>query len=199
MEVVRVVIVSEDPLTRSGLTALLGAQPGLVVAAAIRLAELGDLAQGGADVALVDLAAGSLSGRSLPIPAVALIADEGEVQEALEAGAHGVLFRAASAEQLASALAGVHRGLLVLDPSLLRWARAKVAPGATEPGAGLTPRERQVIALLAEGLSNKAIAARIGTSERTAKFHVESILAKLGAETRSEAIVLAARRGLVAL
>ena len=203
MEVVRVVIVSEDPLTRSGLTALLGAQPGLVVAGTIRPADLGDLAHGGAEVALVDLSSGraadSLSGHSLPIPAVALIADEGEVQEALEAGAHGVLFRSASADQLASALVGVHRGLLVLDPSLLQWARSKVTRGAGEPGSGLTPRERQVIALLAEGLSNKAIAARIGISERTAKFHVESILAKLGAESRSEAIVLAARRGLVAL
>ena len=70
---------------------------------------------------------------------------------------------------------------------------------ASEPGAGLTPRETEVLALLAEGLSNKGIAARIGIAERTAKFHVESILAKLGAETRSEAIVLAARRGMVAL
>ena len=63
----------------------------------------------------------------------------------------------------------------------------------------LTPREGQVLGLLAEGLSNRAIATRLGISELTAKFHVNAILGKLGAETRSEAIVLAVRLGLVAL
>jgi two-component system, NarL family, nitrate/nitrite response regulator NarL len=66
-------------------------------------------------------------------------------------------------------------------------------------GERLTPREREVLGLLAEGRSNKAIATRLGISDHTAKFHVNAILGKLGAETRSEAIVLAARRGMVVL
>ena len=73
------------------------------------------------------------------------------------------------------------------------------APEAAADGEGLTAREREVLALLAEGLANKAIAARLGISEHTAKFHVNAILAKLGAESRSAAIVKAARLGLVAL
>jgi DNA-binding NarL/FixJ family response regulator len=67
------------------------------------------------------------------------------------------------------------------------------------PAEGLTVRETEVLSLLAEGLSNKGIAARLGISEHTAKFHVNAILSKLGAESRAAAIVRAARLGLVAL
>ena len=80
-----------------------------------------------------------------------------------------------------------------LAPALLR------APPVARAGSDLTPREAEVLAELAEGRSNKEIARALGISERTAKFHVESILAKLGADGRAEAIVLAARLGLVTL
>ena len=89
------------------------------------------------------------------------------------------------------------RGLAVLDRELAAaWLRP---PEAAARGEGLTAREREVLALLAEGLANKAIAARLGISEHTAKFHVNAILGKLGAESRAEAIVRAARLGLVVL
>ena len=98
---------------------------------------------------------------------------------------------------LAAALVAVARGLSVLEgPLASEWLRPPDAPLAAE---GLTPREREVLALLAEGLANKAIAARLGISEHTAKFHVNAILGKLGVENRAEAIVRAARLGLVAL
>jgi len=85
----------------------------------------------------------------------------------------------------------------VLDPDLAEaWLRP---PGPAAAGEGLTAREREVLALLAEGLGNKAIAARLGVSEHTAKFHVNAILGKLGVESRAEAIVHAARAGLVTL
>jgi DNA-binding NarL/FixJ family response regulator len=97
---------------------------------------------------------------------------------------------------VAAALAAVARGLTVLDPAVAAdWIR----PPEDAPGGGLTAREAEVLGLLAEGLSNKGIAARLGISEHTAKFHVNAILAKLGAESRSAAIVKAARLGLVAL
>jgi DNA-binding NarL/FixJ family response regulator len=196
------VIVSGDPLTRSGLASLLAGHEAVTIVGSAALAELDEPAPLGADVALVDLAsleADAISGRRMGIPTVALIADENRAFEVIAAGARGVVLRHASADQLASALLAVHLGLLALDPALSRWVRPPTPRDAGEPGTGLTPREAQVLALLAEGLSNKAIAARMGIAERTAKFHVESILGKLGAETRSEAIVLAARRGLVAL
>ncbi|HET9553953.1 MAG TPA: LuxR C-terminal-related transcriptional regulator, partial [Anaeromyxobacteraceae bacterium] len=104
--------------------------------------------------------------------------------------------RGARGPALAAALRAAAEGLLVLEPSLAGgWLRAP-APAAGEP---LTPREREVLSLLAEGLGNKAIAARLGVSDHTAKFHVNAILGKLGAATRAEAIVVAARRGLVLL
>ena len=91
------------------------------------------------------------------------------------------------------------RGLTVFEPTLspLRpTSRAAASP--TSPEA-LTPREREVLALLAEGLSNKAIADRLAISEHTAKFHVNAVLAKLGVQRRTEAVVRAARMGLVTL
>ena len=107
-----------------------------------------------------------------------------------------MLFRGAAADTIAAALVAAARGLAVLDPSLAGgWIRPPEGP----PREGLTAREGEVLSLLAEGLSNKAVAARLGISEHTAKFHVNAILAKLGAESRSAAIVKAARLGLVAL
>ncbi len=79
------------------------------------------------------------------------------------------------------------------------WWSSLVEPRRPDGAAGvdLTPREQEVLGLLAEGLSNKLIAARLGISEHTAKFHVNALLDKLGAETRTEAVVTAARRGLL--
>jgi DNA-binding NarL/FixJ family response regulator len=85
----------------------------------------------------------------------------------------------------------------VFDPVLLR---SLLSARAAPPEAlALTPREAEVLSLMAEGLSNKLIADRLRISEHTAKFHVNAILNKLGAETRTEAVVLAARRGLLML
>jgi two-component system nitrate/nitrite response regulator NarL len=100
---------------------------------------------------------------------------------------------------LLAALRAVARGLTVFEPAL---AALRATPrGATAPSApeGLTPREREVLGLLAEGLSNKAIADRLDISEHTAKFHVNAVLTKLGVQRRTEAVVRAARLGLVTL
>jgi two-component system nitrate/nitrite response regulator NarL len=201
VERLRVAVVSEDPLRRGGMAALLADREEVAVATAISPLEATAAALGAAqaEAALVDaqLAHGdALRQVARALPTVALVADEPEASLALAAGARAILYREAGGDQVVSALLAAARGLLVLDPALGGWLRAPPSALDAEP---LTAREREVLALLAEGLSNKAIARRLGVAERTAKFHVESILGKLGAETRSEAIVIAARSGFIAL
>jgi two-component system, NarL family, nitrate/nitrite response regulator NarL len=154
-----------------------------------------------AEVALLDLgpsgAAPPAFAEAAHMPVVALAASESQAAEAVRAGARAVLFRGASADAIAAAALAAARGLAAMDAALARdWLRP---PDGAAAGEGLTAREREVLALLAEGLANKAIAARLGISEHTAKFHVNAILGKLGAGSRAAAIVKAARLGLVAL
>jgi len=118
---------------------------------------------------------------------------------ALRAGASAVLARQIDARELRAALDAIAAGLVVLDASV----RDALAPAATalrnvlaEP---LTERERQVLSMLAGGLSNRRIAEQLAISENTVKAHVASILAKLGATTRTEAVTAAIRLGLVML
>jgi two-component system, NarL family, nitrate/nitrite response regulator NarL len=203
VEPLRVAIVSDDPLARSGLAALLGARDDVAVLGALGPDEAtaAALAALGAEAVLWDAGMASPAGiadTAAALPAVALVADDAQAGEALGAGARGVAGRDAGADRIAAALVAAVRGLVALDAALAPALLRRAAPAAGD-AEGLTAREAEVLALLAEGLSNKVIAARLGIAERTAKFHVESILGKLGAETRSEAIVIAARRGLVAL
>lgn len=119
---------------------------------------------------------------------------------ALRAGASAVLARQSDARELLTALEAVHIGLVVLDATV-RDALAPAPTAArvsalTEP---LTERERQVLAMLANGLSNRRIAERLTISENTVKAHVAAILAKLGATTRTEAVTVGVRLGLVML
>lgn len=107
------------------------------------------------------------------------------------------LLKEADAEAIAAAVRAVAAGLIVLDPSLAPRPTASPALGHTAllPDERLTAREREVLRLVADGLQNRQIAARLHISPHTAKFHVASILAKLGAASRTEAVTLAARRG----
>jgi DNA-binding NarL/FixJ family response regulator len=186
---------------------LLGREAGLAIAAQL-VADEEDLdrLRREADLAVWDLGAGPLPSMervaraaSAGLPLLVLIHDEDDAVAALAAGARAVLFRDAPAERIASAVRSLHAGLIVLDEGLAAQAlRPPPLPRAVlvEP---LTSRESEVLQLLAQGLANKAIAARLGISEHTAKFHVNAILGKLGAQSRTEAIVQAARLGLVIL
>jgi DNA-binding NarL/FixJ family response regulator len=131
-----------------------------------------------------------------------ILADEDDAADLALAGAAAVLPRDASAETIGAAIALAGRGLRLLSD--LAFDRLRALAGiesAPHPDGGpaLTPREREVLAAMADGASNKVIARRLGISFHTAKFHVASILAKLGADTRTEALARAARRGLVML
>jgi DNA-binding NarL/FixJ family response regulator len=135
---------------------------------------------------------------SLP-PVVALLPVPDHAGEALSAGARAVMPRDTDAPRLAQALRAAAAGLFVLHEDFapllipLRPIREEAAPES------FTPRELEVLQLLAAGLSNRDIAARLAISEHTAKFHVNSILSKLGAHGRTEAVVRAARLGLIAI
>lgn len=122
----------------------------------------------------------------------------------LRSGVRAVLPRDASLAEIHSALEAAHRGLLLLDAELARevlGSRASVRPaeGAEEALEELTAREMEVLSMMAEGVGNKQIAARLAISDHTVKFHISSILAKLGASTRTEAVTIGIRRGLLLL
>jgi len=113
------------------------------------------------------------------------------------------LRKEADGAEITGAIQAVASGLVVLDRSMTLWLTNNIQRnteiGMDKPGEALTTREREVLGLMASGLPNKQIAARLSISLHTAKFHVASVLAKLGAASRTEAVTLGARRGLVSL
>jgi DNA-binding NarL/FixJ family response regulator len=204
MDEVRVVVVSEDPLVRGGLVSLLSGQSGIVLEGQLAPDELPEGEASGAEVAVWDVGPGSSGLERLAeaeprgLRVLAVLADESQAPDALGAGARGVVRRDVDAPRLAAALQALARGLLVLDPAMAESV-LRPRPSAVAPLEPLTPREHEVLQLLAEGLSNKRIAARLGISDHTAKFHVNAIFGKLGAQSRTEALAQAIRLGLVLL
>jgi DNA-binding NarL/FixJ family response regulator len=202
----RVLIVADDPLVRGGLAALLAGRTEFIVAG--QMAGTADLQPGIAayspDVVVWDIGWSAplerlADLRDAGVSVVALLSDEAHATDVWIAGARGLLLRSTAADTLAAALTAVARGLVVLDPALggvMLAARERVS---TPPGESLTSRELEVLQYLAEGLPNKAIALKLGISEHTIKFHVNAILGKLGAQSRTEAVVRASRLGLIIL
>jgi two-component system, NarL family, nitrate/nitrite response regulator NarL len=192
---IKVALLSDDPLLRAGLSSLLA-----------QLGSIDVVENDRAEVALWD--AGVDAGktltrlhelRSLPMPVVAVVGDSAHVAPALAAGARGVVLRDQVGPGIHAALAAVRSGLTVMDTQLASSLVPNQAPREPKGRGELTERERQVVQLLSEGLSNKLIAARLGISDHTAKFHVNGVMEKLGASTRTEAVVEAMRRGLIRL
>jgi two-component system, NarL family, response regulator YdfI len=139
------------------------------------------------------------------VPVILLVDNPGRrISEALPAGVRAVLPRNITSTEIAAAVEAVAAGLYVFHPSdidsipALRPPQSETVPELGEPIVEhLTPREIEVLQLLSAGLGNKEIAARLNISEHTAKFHVASIMGKLGAATRTEAVTLGIRHGLV--
>jgi DNA-binding NarL/FixJ family response regulator len=211
---IRVLLVDDHAVVRQGLFAFLGGEADLdVVGAASGAAEaLELLAQLDAKdqlphVVVMDLKMEPIDGiastrqirelySEIEIVVMTSFGEVERVYAALDAGASGYLLKDADADEIAVAIRAAHRGELQLDPALARRFTASIRnePGATET-AELTPREQQVLELLADGKTNKAIAAQLAITERTARTHVSKILAKLELKSRTQAALWATRRG----
>jgi two-component system, NarL family, response regulator YdfI len=212
--VIRVFIVAASPLARAGLENLLAAHNVEVAASSATVDALAEmLADAAPDVVLIDSSGEPFESALESILASGLASDVSVVilgdgitpaasTDALRGGIRAALPGDISPQQLVAALQAVASGLLVLHPSHAKEGLpAGSAPPRTldELAESLTRRELEVLQMLAAGLSNKEIATRLNISEHTVKFHVASILGKLGAASRTEAVSLGIRRGLVLL
>jgi NarL family two-component system response regulator LiaR len=208
-DMIRVMLVDDHAVVRSGLSAFLLAYDDLELVGeasngeqGIRLCE-----QVNPDVVLMDLMMSSMDGatatrqikeRCPDIQVIALTSfKEAElVQGALEAGAIGYLLKNVSADELANAIRAAQAGRPTLAPEATQALIDKTIQGG-EIGADLTRRELDILTLLVEGLSNPEIAERLVVSRSTVKFHVSSILSKLDAASRTEAVAIALQKNLV--
>jgi DNA-binding NarL/FixJ family response regulator len=209
--VIRILVVDDHPIVREGLVAVLGDQPDFqVVGSAGSAEEAISLARRlTPDAVLLDLELPRMDGvEAIPrlmqaapdtriLVFTAYDTDE-RVFGAIRAGARGYLLKGAAAEEIARAIRVIHAGGSHLAPGVTARVMAEI--GAPRPSPGpLTGREREVLRLVAQGLSNKQISRSLGITERTVKFHVTSIFNKLGADNRAQAVALAIQQGLVKL
>jgi DNA-binding NarL/FixJ family response regulator len=206
---IRILVADDHPMLREGLVAVLSTQPDFdIIGEAADGAEVVRLAEAlRPDVILLDLEMPDVDGvaaleglRDAVSEARAIVFTAYDTDErilrSLRAGARGYLLKGASRQEIFDAVRTVYAGGSLLEPGVTTRLLDHVREGGeqTEP---LTPRELEVLALISEGLHNSEIAGRLFVTERTVKFHVSSILAKLGADNRTEAVALAARRGLI--
>jgi DNA-binding NarL/FixJ family response regulator len=205
---VRILLVAEDPLIRAGFRNVLENTSGFEV---VRDISADELAKDYSDyeVILWDLGWGDESTRASMellsetsesgIPIVALVAQENMASDAWSAGAKGILEREVDFVLLTGALRTVATGLLAFDQNVADELLPSHAAIGSSNIERLTPRELEVLQSLADGLTNKAIGTLLAVSEHTVKFHVNSILRKLGVQSRTEAVVHATRIGLILL
>ncbi|HET7090146.1 MAG TPA: response regulator transcription factor [Anaerolineae bacterium] len=212
---ITIFLADDHPVVRDGLRAILETQPDFAV-----IGEAGDGAETvwqtkalRPDVLLLDLEMPEMDGvealrhisEAAPDTRVLVFtaydSDE-RILAAVQAGAQGYLLKGAPRDQVFDAIRVVHGGGSLLQPAVASKLLKQVQSGTDRTGsrAGeLTSREIEVLRLLAQGQANKQIAARLGISERTVKFHVSAIFRKLDATNRTEAVTIAAQRGLIKL
>ncbi|MFJ9778657.1 response regulator transcription factor [Amycolatopsis sp. NPDC101161] len=210
---VRVLLVDDEPLIRAGLRAIVDSEPGLtVVGEAADGAEVpGLVARLRPDVVLMDVRMPAVDGiratahlmSTVDVPpkvvVVTTFENDDYVYDALLAGASGFLLKRARPEEIVTAIRTVMTGESLLFPAAIRRLAAHHGPsGDGLAGAGLTEREREVLRLMAAGLSNVEIAGELYVGIQTVKTHVGNVLAKLGARDRTQAVIRAYDSGFVA-
>ena len=205
---ISIVLVDDHPIVRQGLTSALEDEPDFAVVGAVGSAEeaLDLVAARRPEVVLLDLELPGVGGvEAIPrllaaSPGLAVLVftayqtDE-RVIGAVRAGARGYLLKGATTAEIASAIRTVAAGGSALEPGVA--ARLIAAVRSPQASGRLTARERDVLRLVADGLPGKQIARALGISERTVKFHTASVLRKLGADNRAQAVAVAAQRGLL--
>jgi len=211
---IRILVADDHPIVRDGLIAILSTQPDFEIvgkaSTGVEAVEQSETLK--PDILLLDLEMPEMDGvealrrlRDLHSPVRALVFTAFDTDErivgAVQAGAQGYLLKGAPREEIFNAIRVVHAGGSLLQPVVATKLLRQVIQdqsGHSNPDA-LTPREQNVLQLLAQGLQNKEIAAQLVITERTVKFYVSSILGKLGAGNRTEAVTIAVQRGLVKL
>lgn len=208
MPVIRLLLVDDHPIVREGLAAVLSDHPDFqVIGTAGTASEAVSMAhEQRPDVLLLDLELPDGNGadlvpgllRDLPNLAVLIFTaydTDDRLRNALRAGAKGYLLKGAPAERIARAVRIVHNGGIFLEPNAAAIITGSPATPTTPDE--LTEREREVLSLVVAGMPNKQIAATLHISERTAKFHLSSLMRKLGASSRAQVAVIAVQRRLV--
>lgn len=221
----RVLVAAASAVTRAGLEAILAREPSFVVVGSATngtsIAE--EIAEHEPDVLLVEFAgsddealamlhvvSGDLDDGARQSPWLVVLADDGEAAPlvaAFGAAVRALLPRDARPREIVAAVGAAAAGLVAVTTELFAAMRSGTTPVAptrsaridVARAAPLTPRELEVLRMIADGLGNKQIAARLAISEHTVKFHVGSVFAKTRASTRAEAVMIGARRGLIVL
>ncbi len=224
---IRVMVVDDHPIVRAGIVGLLDTEPDFAVVAEAASGEAAVelVAETAPEVVLMDLrmpgmggvaatreivrmgSVGDATGAPPRILVFTTYEDDDQILAAIEAGASGYLVKAAPAEELAAGVRAVAAGQTVLAPSIAAQLVARASgidrerPGAGspggDPGPGLTPREHEILGLVASGLSNPAIAARLTIGESTVKTHLLHVFEKLGVNDRTRAVTRAMELGLL--
>ena len=206
----RVLIVSPNPLARGGLTSLVEGMTGVKAVGAAGVAEAASIAgQLLPDAVLLDAGDGEpedldgvarLASAQPGLPIVALASDQSAIAQALAFGASAFLPVATDPETLAAALFASAKGLATIprrDLAILLPEEERIDPAVKAPTETLTPREQEVLQLMARGLTNRQIARRLQISEHTVKFHAGAVLGKLSARSRAEAVARAIGLGWI--
>ena len=208
---IRVLIGARSEVVRAGLTSLLTADPRFQVVGTFSIDDLTRVEDLQPEVVLLDLDSPSdesllaaiQSGGALVNSSLVTLTEDPEslAVDVLGSGLRAILPRYATPEEIIAAIQAAATGLVALHPDIFDSMLSRIRPGQQSEldpsGQILTPREIEVLRVIADGLGNKEIASKLSISDHTVKFHISSIFAKLGASNRAEAVTLGIRHGLI--